>query len=524
MVELAAGQLITPSIRLDRVFGRGGMGSLWMAYHLRLKVQVVVKFIANELAGNPDAIARFEREAAATMAAKGAYVVQILDYGLTEQKVPFIAMEYLEGEDLAAKIAREVRIAPREFAEILRQACKGLTRAHAQGIIHRDIKPENIFLTYVDGELAVKVLDFGIAKADSAAFGFEATSTGVFLGTVYYMSPEQAMGAKNVDHRTDLWSLGVVAYYALTGERPFDADAIGALVTRILGEPIAPPSRHLPALGSAIDRWMSKALARDARQRFGAAKDMATAFDAAVGQVVGWTAAVRAELANVGPNVAVESSRQKVESSPQKRVDHAIADAAAGPGLEAIGSPKAARKSGAHGTSGGAGPSGTVRYSSIVPGDASGSDPTAPAQTATPAATSASIRASAVGSPDQTAVMPPKSYRPLLIGIGIGACLMIALGLGLSIVQGRRPSSDPNEARSGETQSAPATAAARPSAVVPEPNPTSSSSSVASASASDAHPSSSSDARSPAPTPIWNPRPAARPSAVGNDNPFNGTY
>jgi eukaryotic-like serine/threonine-protein kinase len=285
MGELREGQLINASIRLDRVLGRGGMGSLWIAYHLRLKVRVVVKFIAAEFAGNPDVMARFQREAAATMAAKSAHVVQILDYGFTEDGVPFIAMEYLEGEDLATKIAREVRIAPWEFAEILKQACRGLTRAHAQGIIHRDIKPENIFLTYVDDELAVKVLDFGIAKADCAALECPSTRTGVFLGTVYYMSPEQTMGAGNVDHRTDLWSLGVVAYYALTGVLPFEGDAIGNLVEQITASAIRPPSHHLPVLGPAIDAWMRRALARHVSQRFGSAKDMAIAFETAVTQL-----------------------------------------------------------------------------------------------------------------------------------------------------------------------------------------------------------------------------------------------
>jgi serine/threonine-protein kinase len=276
------------------------MGSLWVADHLRLRVPVVVKFIAAELAENAEARSRFEREASATMAAKSPNVVQILDYGFTEQGIPFIAMELLEGEDLAKKIEREVRIGPNEYADILRQACRGLTRAHTQGIVHRDIKPENIYLSSFDGELCVKVLDFGIAKADNPMFGLRATKTGVLLGTAYYMSPEQTMGAKNVDRRTDLWSLGVVSYYALTGVRPFASEAIGVLVRDISTTPITPPSRFVPELGPAIDAWMAQALARDPAERFTSAKDMSVAFDAAV---VEWRKAVIAEMQPTPPPV-----------------------------------------------------------------------------------------------------------------------------------------------------------------------------------------------------------------------------
>ncbi len=278
------------------------MGSLWVADHLRLRVPVVVKFIAAELADNAEARARFEREAAATMAAKSPNVVQILDYGFTEQGIPFIAMELLEGEDLAKKIEREVRIGPSEYAEILRQACRGLTRAHTQGIVHRDIKPENIFLSSFDGEPCVKVLDFGIAKADNPMFGLRATKTGVLLGTAYYMSPEQTMGAKNVDRRTDLWSLGVVTYYALTGVRPFASEAIGILVRDISTTPITPPSRFVPELGPSIDAWMAQALARDPSERFTSAKDMSVAFDAAVAE---WRKNVIAEMQPTPPPLTV---------------------------------------------------------------------------------------------------------------------------------------------------------------------------------------------------------------------------
>lgn len=519
MFELTVGQLITPSIRLDGVLGRGGMGSLWLAFHLRLKVRVVVKFIASEFAGNPEIMARFEREAAATMAAKSAHVVQILDYGFTEQKVPFIAMEYLDGEDLAAKIAREQRVAPVEFAEILRQACKGLTRAHAQGIIHRDIKPENIFLTYVDGELAVKVLDFGIAKADPA-FGFGATRTGVFLGTVYYMSPEQSMGAKSVDHRTDLWSLGVVAYYALTGVRPFEADAIGALVTDITTGAISPPSRHLPALGPAIDHWMSRALARDPSLRFASAKDMAAAFDAAVAQVSGRTARTTGEI----PRSTVSGA---VEGSPQEDHNPAIEGATAAKGSAPVNKTSESQTSAPLDVRA---PSQTVRYSSNVSKGALHPYPTDRAATSTPAAMSASIGTGA-GLLDQTVEMPPKSQTPLVIGVGIGIALTlaIAVGIGLGFVRAGHPSPTLNGAAAAplETRSAPAIGTPQPPSTTPDspPPPVSSQAGPAASGASSPPPFVPAITRTaPAVTATVNRKAAPRPNPGRNGNPFDGTY
>ena len=281
MQELGPGTLVTPAIRLVRLLGRGGMGSVWIGEHLRLRTQVVVKFMAAEYALNQEAMQRFEREASLAAQAKSPHVVQVFDHGVSEQGLPYIAMELLEGEDLGQRIARQGLIPPQQFADWFAQACKGLGRAHAKGIVHRDIKPENIFLCDNDGEILVKVLDFGIAKSDAGAAGFSGTRTGAFLGTAYYMSPEQTMGVKDLDHRSDLWALGVVAYYALTGTRPFDGEAIGALVMAITSLPIPAISSRNPGL-SQLDAWMERALCRDRSQRFESAKQMAEAFAAAV--------------------------------------------------------------------------------------------------------------------------------------------------------------------------------------------------------------------------------------------------
>src|SRR5262249_55987690 len=144
---------------------------------------------------------------------------------------------------------------------------------HVLGIVHRDIKPENIFLTEIDGELVVKLLDFGIAKQTQAA-GFGVTSTGAMVGTPYYMSPEQLVSAKGVDARSDLWSLGVVAYHCLTGARPFDGETLGGIIIAI-ERGIYPPASGATGLSPAIDGWFARAMSRDPTGRFASAKEMA---------------------------------------------------------------------------------------------------------------------------------------------------------------------------------------------------------------------------------------------------------
>jgi serine/threonine protein kinase len=282
---LHSGELVTSSIRLIKLLGRGGMGSVWLAEHLRLRTQVVVKFMAPEYVANASAMERFEREATLAAQAKSPHVVQVFDHGISNRGDPYIAMELLDGEDLAQRLERDRIIAPAVYAGWLAQICRGLSRAHSRGIVHRDIKPENIFLCDNDGEILVKVLDFGIAKSDRANSDFSATRTGALLGTAYYMSPEQTMGAKDVDLRSDLWSLGVVSYLALTGVRPFDGSAIGELVMAITANPVAPPSRHNPALGAGIDAWFARALARARDERFASAREFAETFMNAISGV-----------------------------------------------------------------------------------------------------------------------------------------------------------------------------------------------------------------------------------------------
>jgi serine/threonine-protein kinase len=251
------------------------MGSVWRAEDLTLGSPVAVKLIDASLAGDPSVQARFYQEAKAAAALRSPHVVQIFQYGVDEG-IPFIAMELLEGESLAQRLAR-VRILPyAETASIFADVARAARKAHEAGIVHRDLKPENIFLVRNDDQELAKVLDFGIAKtAPLMGAQSHATGTGTLLGTPPYMSPEQARGAK-IDHRTDLWALGVIAFECVCGRLPFTADAPGELVLQICAEPIPVPSEvaHVPP---GFDAWFARAMARHPSERFQSAKDLADA-------------------------------------------------------------------------------------------------------------------------------------------------------------------------------------------------------------------------------------------------------
>src|SRR5262249_52350921 len=172
----------------------------------------------------------------------------------------------------------------------LQQVCRGLARAHEQGIIHRDLKPENIYLvrSHDDDDEIAKVLDFGIAKdkgpAGSGSGGVSSsTKTGAVLGTPFYMSPEQARGLRSVDHRTDVWSLGVIAYKCVTGVLPFEGESVGALLVKICTSPLPVPSQLLPGLPQAFDAWFARALEREPDRRFATALELSDALSYSAG-------------------------------------------------------------------------------------------------------------------------------------------------------------------------------------------------------------------------------------------------
>ncbi|HEY5957991.1 MAG TPA: protein kinase, partial [Polyangiaceae bacterium] len=223
------------------------------------------------------AVERFLREAQATAALRSPHVVQVLDYGVDGDQ-PFIVMELLEGENLADRIERVGPLPPLEVLRIVTHVARAMGKAHELGIVHRDLKPENIFLVVNGDEEVAKVLDFGVAKIASPVDLNQDTYTitGSLIGTPYYMSPEQAQGNKAVDHRSDLWALGVIAFEMITAKRPFDGDALGDLVLTICVRSIAVPSA-VAQVPAGFDAWFAKAVEREPAARFQSAREMALA-------------------------------------------------------------------------------------------------------------------------------------------------------------------------------------------------------------------------------------------------------
>ncbi|WP_437521116.1 protein kinase [Sorangium sp. So ce726] len=283
-MDVEPGTIVGDKYRLEGPLSRGGMGSVWLARHLQLGAPAAIKFMDPEHAASPEFRARFYREARTAANLDSPHVVSVQDYGIWGT-VPYLVMELLRGEDLSRRLRRVRRISLTEAARIAIQTGKALRRAHESGLVHRDLKPGNLFLSRVDeDEEIVKVLDFGIAKQlTGKLLTDETTRTGELLGSPFYMSPEQARGDRNLDARSDLWSLGVILFRAVTGKLPFEGDVLGAVLSRILVEPI-PLATHLaPDVPADLDGFFLRALSRDRAQRFQSAQEMVHAFVVAAG-------------------------------------------------------------------------------------------------------------------------------------------------------------------------------------------------------------------------------------------------
>jgi serine/threonine-protein kinase len=337
---MEAGSVIANSIKLVRPLGEGGMGAVWLADHQALETQVVVKFMHQALGADPASRERFSREAVAASKVKSPHVVQTFDHGVTPDGIAFIVMERLEGEDLAHRIEKGT-LSPKEVALVLTQTCRALGRAHVAGIVHRDIKPDNIFLCDVGSdEPFVKLLDFGIAKASLNPMLDNKTRTGAMMGTPYYMSPEQFAGTKGIDLRTDLWSLGIVAFECLVGKRPFDADTIGGLAIAVHSGELPLPSQFRPEL-QAFDAWFAKACCRQPDGRFASAKEFADAFEAAARQA----GAIEGGVAPTGPVFSTTNPEGIPQVPPALLLSTGATGAVAVQGVTAAG-PEAIPKSG----------------------------------------------------------------------------------------------------------------------------------------------------------------------------------
>jgi serine/threonine-protein kinase len=261
-------RIIKERYRLIKQLGQGGMGSVWRAEDLNLHIDVAVKLIDPNFATSDEAQARFQREALAAAQLRSMHIVWISDHGV-DGDTPFIVMELLRGESLATRLRKRGVLSFDEALSVFSQIAEALGFAHEQKIVHRDLKPDNVFIVSERTRELVKVLDFGVAKKiDSQSFGNKLkTHTGMLLGTPYYMSPEQTRGSAAVDHRSDIWSFGVMVYECITGKRPFEADTIPDLLMAICRDPFVPASQ-IASVPAGFDEWFAQAAARDVSERF----------------------------------------------------------------------------------------------------------------------------------------------------------------------------------------------------------------------------------------------------------------
>lgn len=265
---VAVGDVLAGKYKVDQVLGAGGMGVVVRATHQILNSKVAMKFLLPEYVNNTGIVERFLREARAAVSIKNPHVAGVIDVGTLESGSPYIVMEYLQGRDLADVLENEVYMRDvHRAAKLILQACEGLAAAHANGIVHRDIKPGNLFITNAsDGSEQVKVLDFGISKSGTEMNNL--TRTGAVMGSPMYMSPEQMRSTRNVDQRSDVWSLGVVAFELLTGRLPYEAETMTELVAMVL-ENDPPRTRELRAdVPPALDDAVAGALTKNPDKRY----------------------------------------------------------------------------------------------------------------------------------------------------------------------------------------------------------------------------------------------------------------
>ncbi len=269
------GRTLAGKYRLLGLLGEGGMGAVYLAEHVRLGRQVAVKRLRRDLARDPRAVRRFQREARAATAATHHHIVEIVDIGAAEDGAPFIVMEYLRGRSLAGLLRSEGRLDPSRACLIVGQALAALAAVHERGIVHRDLKPDNVFLTPRGAQRDyVKLLDFGISKMRSEEpAGLTLTRTGVTMGTPYYMSPEQARGSRDIDHRVDLYAAGIMLYECLTGRVPFDGANYHQLLQAILAHQVTPPGTLVP-LDAELEQVVLRAITKEPDERFASAAEM----------------------------------------------------------------------------------------------------------------------------------------------------------------------------------------------------------------------------------------------------------
>ncbi|MBS2026796.1 MAG: serine/threonine protein kinase [Deltaproteobacteria bacterium] len=264
--------VVSGSYRIEKLLGAGGMGKVYAAQHTRLPKRAAVKVLQPEMSRVRDAYERFKREAEVASSLGSRHIVQVHDFGILGDGAPFMVMEYLDGEDLAARLSQRGRFSPGELIPILDEVVAGLAAAHAHQVIHRDIKPANIFLSREsDGTEVVKILDFGLSKVR----GISNSLTGAnAIGTPAYMSPEQLTANPRLDARTDVYALGITLFQLLTGRLPFENVSLVVLCQKILQEDPPKPSAFRPTLTPELDTVIARALTKSLDNRYGSVTEL----------------------------------------------------------------------------------------------------------------------------------------------------------------------------------------------------------------------------------------------------------
>jgi serine/threonine-protein kinase len=281
--DVQVGQLIAGKYRIEQTLGRGGMGVVMAALHEQLNQRVALKFLTDNAYQQPEAVARFVREARAAVQIQSEHVARVMDVGTLDSGAPYMVMEYLRGRDLKEVSSRRGPLPVSEAVDYVLQACDAVAEAHSLGIVHRDLKPSNLFLTErPDGSPLVKVLDFGISKALHAGergSQMQMTASAAIMGSPQYMSPEQIRSSKNVDARADVWALGTILHELLTGSPAYVADTVPGLLAMIVADPPPPLSAARADAPGELEAIILRCLEKDRERRYPSVAALARALE-----------------------------------------------------------------------------------------------------------------------------------------------------------------------------------------------------------------------------------------------------
>ncbi len=276
-VPIEIGSIIAKKYAIERIVGEGGMGVVVAAQHTQLRQRVAIKFLLPAIVAHPESLARFVREARASVRIQSEHVARVLDVGELENGSPYIVMEYLEGTDFAGILESATPPSVEAAIEYILQACEAVAEAHSLGIVHRDLKPANLFVTRrPDGSPLVKVLDFGISKSLDGS-DHALTKTTSFVGSPMYASPEQLLSSRSVDTRTDIWSLGVILYEACGGQAPFTGVNVMEVASRVMKLDPRPLEEICVDLPVGLSAVIMRCLEKDVARRFATVGELARA-------------------------------------------------------------------------------------------------------------------------------------------------------------------------------------------------------------------------------------------------------